>query len=329
MHGWHGFGALLTGLLLVEPAPAQFICPPFGGPPAIVVGNGFGVQFQGRRLTISGYFGDRGVYSGLAVPVYPYGPSVSRVTVIVPPPAAAPPVRLFGAGRPPDDDISGIDLDLVPSKRPAQAEKPAPLPGVDVSVPKKPVRPDDVPEMKKPEPPPQPEPPPRPLPPPKNEPADEAVRLLNLGLAAFSNQEYGLAAFRFRQATEVNAGLVQAHFLAAQAALALGKYKDAVAAIEEGMRRRPDWPKADFNPRKELYKGAEPDFVEHLERLHETHKKSPDNPTYLFLYAYALWFDGRQADAVPLFQRARDRAADKTYIDAFLKAAPGGVLAVR
>jgi cytochrome c-type biogenesis protein CcmH/NrfG len=123
--------------------------------------------------------------------------------------------------------------------------------------------------------------------------------------------------------------VARAHFLAAQANLALGKYKDAVNAIEQGMRRRPDWPKADFNPRKELYKGNEPDFVEHLERLQEAQMKSPDNPTYLFLYAYALWFDGRQAEAVPLFRRARAKTADTTYIDAFLKAAPGGVLAVR
>src|SRR5262249_530024 len=185
------------------------------------------------------------------------------------------------------------------------------------------------PNVKKPEPP-QPEPQkPQPLPPPKDNPKDEATRLLDLGLTAFSQQHYGLAAFRFRQALEANAAPVRAHFLAAQAALALGKDKDAVAAIEEGMRRRPDWPNADFNPRKELYKGAEPDFMEHLDRLHETVKKSPENPTYLFLYAYALWFDGRRAEAVPLFQRARDKAADKTYIDAFLKAAPPGVLAVR
>src|SRR5262249_40876758 len=171
-------------------------------------------------------------------------------------------------------------------KKPVEAVKPAvPAlpPGVDVSVPKPPVRPDDVPNVKKPEPP-QPEPPkPQPLPPPKDNPKDEATRLLDLGLTAFSQQHYGLAAFRFRHGIEANAALVRAHFLAAQGALALGKYKDAVAAIEEGMRRRPDWPNADFNPRKELYKGAEPDFMEHLDRLHETVKKSPENPTYLFL----------------------------------------------
>jgi hypothetical protein len=333
------FGVVLAALVVVENAPAQFICPPFGGPfsaPGIGVGNGFGVHYHGRRLTISGFLGDRGFYySGAGVPAYPYGP-VTRVTVqyVTPIYAPPPPVRFLGAGRPADDDVSGIDLDLVPAKKPVDAPKPPPPPpfeipgGVDVSVPKKPVRPDDPPpELKvKPEP---PRPGPAPLPPPKNNPVEEAARLVNLGLAAFANQEYGIAALRFRQATDMDPELARAHFLAAQANLTLGKYKEAVSAIEQGMRRRLDWPKTDFNPRKDLYKGLEPDFVEHLERLHEAQKKSPDNPTYLFLHAYALWFDGRQAEAVPLFQRARAKTADPTYIDAFLKAAPAGVLAVR
>src|SRR5207244_11271168 len=130
------------------------------------------------------------------------------------------PLRLLGAGRPVDDDLSGVDLDLIPAKKPVEAPKPPPPPfeipgGVDVSVPKKPVRPDDAPaELKiKPE---LPKPPPAPLPPPKNNPVDEAARLLSLGLAAFGNQEYGLAALRFRQATDADPELARAHFLAAQ-----------------------------------------------------------------------------------------------------------------
>jgi hypothetical protein len=336
------FSAALTTVLVAESAPAQYLGPPLGGPlpaPGIVVavGGHHGGHHHGRRLTISGFLGDRGLlyYGGIGVPAYPYGP-VPRVTVqyvtpvYVSPP---PPVRLLGAGRPADDDIAGIDLDLIPAKKPPEAAKPpAPPPfeipgGVDVSVPKKPVRPEDQPEIKvKPEP---PKPAPPPLPPPKNNPVEEAARLVNLGLAAFANQEYGLAALRFRQATDVDPESARAHFLAAQASLALGKYKDAVNAIEQGMRRRLDWPKADFNPRKELYKGNAADFVEHLERLQQTHEKTPHNSTYLFLYAYALWFEGRQAEAVPLFRRARTKTADPAYIDAFLKAAPGGVLAVR
>src|SRR6266478_4147190 len=107
-------GAVLAALVAVEPALAQFLYPPSGGPgsgPGIIVGSGFGTRHHGRRLTISGVWGDRGVLS--------YGP-VTRVTVqyVTPIYAPAPLLRLLGAGRPVDDDLSGVDLDLIPAKKP-------------------------------------------------------------------------------------------------------------------------------------------------------------------------------------------------------------------
>src|SRR5262249_46903476 len=228
MRGGHWWGAVLAALVRVAPAPGQFICPPFPGPPAIVFGNGFALQFAGRRLGIRGYIGDRGVVvygpGAPALPAFPYGPVSSRVTIqyIVPSSslASAPPARLFGAGRLADGDIAGVDLDLIPSKKPVEDVKPAPppLPGVDGSVPTPAAGvgslcptntrrgpPADAPDPQHPTPP-QPTHPPKPLPPPKDNPKDEATRLLDLGLTAFSQQHYGLAAFRFRQATEANAG---------------------------------------------------------------------------------------------------------------------------
>jgi hypothetical protein len=310
-----------------------------------VFGDGVFLQYRGRRLTIGGYLHNGGVlyYSGSgvpALPVYPYGVFNNRVNVqvVVPPPAPAP-SRFLGAGRPVDDDIAGVDLDLVPLKRPPPEPKPGDggklfqMPGVDVSVPKKPVRPEDVAPPKPPEPkPPEPKPPepkkaePKP---PKDLPIDEAARLVELGRRAFAEQEYGLAALRFRQAVGLEPVRGRARFLLAHAQFAMGKYREAVASIETGMKGQPDWPKAAFRPRIELYKGDEALFDDHLQRLKQVVDRDAKNPVYVFLYAYQLWFDGRRAEAVPLFQKARAWVADPSAIDAFLRAAPPGILASR
>lgn len=335
-------GAALAALLLAQEASAQFICPPFAAP-GVVFGDGVFLHYRGRRLALGGYLHNGGVryYGGSVVPVvpiYPYGVINDRVTVQVLPP---PPLGVFGGSRALDDEIAGVDLDRIPLKRPPPEAKPEPgpgkpfeMPGVDVSVPKKPVRPEDLVRPKQPEPPkpepPKPEPPkPEPKMPPKEEGGDETARLVELGLRSFREQEYGLAALRFRQAASVEPVRSRAFFLLAQAQFAVGKYKEAVQSIETGMRGQPDWPKAAFRPRMELYKGDEAQFDEHLQRLKQVLDRDGDNPAYLFLYAYELWFDGRRAEAVPFFQKARKKAADPAAIDAFLAAAPPGVLAAR
>src|SRR5437660_6935 len=83
-------------------------------------------------------------------------------------------------------------------------------------------RPEDKPPAPKPAP-----PPPAPAKPPSYEDQrapDDPWRLMDLGRAAFSRQEYGQAAWRFRQATEVAPNLPLAYFLLAQAEFALGKH---------------------------------------------------------------------------------------------------------
>ena len=106
--------------------------------------------------------------------------------------------------------LAGADLDAAPPKKPRpqepleQAPRPAErdreLPGVDVSKPRPPVRPDEREPKDDAKLPPEPEPPPVP-PPPKGDPREENARLTDLGIKAFSGREYGLAALRFRQAT--------------------------------------------------------------------------------------------------------------------------------
>ncbi len=148
--------------------------------------------------------------------------------------------------------------------------------------------------------------PPPPEPPPQADPREENTRLVKLGLAAFSDQEYVLAAHRFRQATLVDPKSAPAYFFLAQAQFALGKYRPAVESIHAGMNLTKNWPKAPFQPRIDLYKGAEAEFDVQLKRLRDTLAKNAKDPAYLFLTAYQLWFDGRQNEAVALFQQAMD-----------------------
>jgi tetratricopeptide (TPR) repeat protein len=167
---------------------------------------------------------------------------------------------------------------------------------------------------------------PPPLP---DDPAARAAQLTSQGRKAFADRAYGLAAQRFRRAAVADKKSARARFLLAQALFALGKYREAVAAVHEGMDLAPEWPRAPFRPRLELYAGSEAAFTAQLKDLQDALTGSPDNRFFLFLYAYELWFDGRQAEAVPLFQKARAVTVDTTYIDRFLRAARGKAVAAR
>jgi tetratricopeptide (TPR) repeat protein len=149
----------------------------------------------------------------------------------------------------------------------------------------------------------------------------ESARLVGLGKQAFTSREYARAERRFQEAVSALPDGPLAHFLLAQARYALGKYQEAVVAIEAGLRLRPDWPTAPFRPR-ELCGMNEADYTDHLERLADALAKYPNDPFLLFLYAYQLWFDGRQWEARLLFQRARSLAPDTGPSDRFLHAMP-------
>ncbi len=91
-------------------------------------------------------------------------------------------------------------------------------------------------------------------------------------------------------------------------------------AIEDGLRRKPDWPTVTtFRPRQDLYQGIETDFDTHLKRLADALSDRPLDADLIVLYAYQLWFDGRQAEAVRYFERARAVAANPTLIDRFVQ----------
>jgi hypothetical protein len=336
-----GLVALVSLLWLATEARAQILYFPNGGfiPPTVpavaVGGSGFGIAFQRGRFGASFFLGTPATlvpnpaYNPFFPNPNPFNPFPSpfgytavvpvaapgivdtriNVQVINPPGGAMGPqlIQPLGVGGPriliagnrgQDPDTVGVDLDLKPDPPKPVVKKPEP----------------ELP--RKPEPKPEPQ---KPLPP-QEKPADENARLVGLGLGAFSVGQYGLAAFRFRQATEIEPKLAPAYFLLGQAEIAVGNYKDAYKAIEAGIRRDPKWPRSDFKPRVELYKGIEADMDAHLAHVQKAREASPKNATYLFLNAYLLWFDGRRGDAVPLFRQARALSADKTIIDAFLRA---------
>jgi hypothetical protein len=313
--------AVLAALIVQAEVCAQIVVGPVPGDP------GYGIvriTYHRSGLTISGGL------SGYAPPGYllvgpPYPPPV----VVKSSPAPRITINNYYNSYPPVlgpgylDDTRGYDLDQPPPKKsPSGPGEPGPtpqepppfkdMPGVDVSKPKAPVRPEDKPAPK---------------PPPKADPREEYNRLVQLGLDAFADGAYGLAAQRFYQATEVDAAFWGGYYLLSQAEFALGKYRDSVAAIHAGMKLEPKWPLLKLQPRVDPYKDRAVDFAAHLKRLQTELAAQPNNATLLFLLGHQLWFDDRRVDALVLFQRARPLTKDPTYIDAFLKAGGPGQIA--
>ena len=163
---------------------------------------------------------------------------------------------------------------------------------------------------------------------PAEDPRAENVRQLTAGKEAFKTHEFGRAAERFRLAIQAAPKEPLAHFLLAQAQFALGKYHEALEAIQGGLRLNADWPTAVFAP-KELYGLQAAEFLAHLEQLRAALERHPGDAVLLFLYAYQLWFDGRKDEARPLFQKAAALMPDKSAAELFLKARPGMPVVVR
>ena len=255
--------------------------------------------------------------------------SLNIITYSPAPIIVLPRESLYG---PDDDYLTRRDRPRRDPDRAAEAVPDRPLPGRDAGD-FRPLDPDnrkraerplpaDQEPMKKPLPPPDEKLPPLPRPPlPEDNPIAESARLVGIGKAAFADQQYGLAAERFLQASKLAPNDAMTHFLHAEALLALGKYLDAVDAITAGLKVQPDWPLKRFQP-LELYGQHVADYPEHLRRLEDTLTKHPNDAALLFLSAYQLWFDGRKDDARARFLRARPGVPDPTIVDRFLQAKP-------
>lgn len=325
--------------------------------------SGIGVRYFGRNLAIRGNFGS-GIFVnsypfyGSFYPPIPFGVVQNNISINV----VAPPVVMSASARRLqqllDDinwqnDVSGVDLDKVgpealerparPGRHRVPDDDPPPrkpkLPEPEKVVP--PVKDKDRPKPPDPKPPeikkvppkvkpPKAEPPKSPwdLPPPKDNPREESERLRKLGIDAFQQQFYGVAAFRFRQAIKVDPADGSPHFLLSQTEFAMGSFRDAVATIKAGMKEQPNWPAMPFQ-NLELYKGMEGDFADHLKRLEAALAGDPKNSDLLFLLAHVRWFAGQRDQAIVLFRRARALSPDPAFIDRFLRAAAPGPLAAK
>jgi hypothetical protein len=340
----------LAGCVSAAAAAPPYL--PVAGLDGISIDTGFGFR-RSRHSHVSVYLSGG---FGLGYSPYAYGPAPtpafgvvrvysvpSTVLVPVPPPLPFAPLPLPLAqgpppfppemeGPPPGQAAGGFRA-LAPADRPQEAKpRERPRPPAELPAPK-PAPPKDEapkapapPKEEAPKPKPAPRPPPQlpPAPRPELDPKDENARQVGLGTAAFAMGQYGRAAYHFRLALGVAPGEPDAHFLLGQALFALGKYPEATAAVHEGLRLRLDWPTRPFRP-LELYGDNVADYPEHLARLEEALGRNPDDPVLLFLFAYQLWFDGRQEEAVPLFERAARLLPDRTDSERFLRARPPGM----
>lgn len=295
------FSACVLALLAAAPGFGQLRLlpvPPYG-PPA------FSGPGRGRIVVV----GSSGIGYGPYTRGFVYGPGAfgpydlvePRVSVQILVPAPEP--RLL----PEPIDLSGVDLDVTPPPWAKETDRPRhDRPAL------KPRLPDVVkPEAEKPKPPPPEEP--------KLTPQEQSKRLTALGMTAYRDQDYGLAAQKFNQAVDLDPGASRAYFLLGQAYFALGKYRDAVQMIGVGLGLEPNWPKNAFRPRFDLYSDSPENRQRHLEQLEDAVARQPNQAGYRFLLAYQYWFDDRRAEAVQHFRQVRPLVGDPALVDLFLK----------
>jgi hypothetical protein len=320
--------------------------------PAYGYGAGIGFEYRSKHLHIGGYL-HRGYLSGgyVAGPYYPvyggYGYPYAAVRKNVTINIYTPPNIIVAPGQ--DYDVSGVDLDLVrpeqvfgktmkmngliePEPKPPVAPPAAApaLPGKDVSVPKQPVRPGDMPAPPGPKVGPGPAGAefPRPAPPLPNA-RDEADRLVQLGLEEFKIKEFGLAAHYFKKASRIDPSHFLARVLLAQAHLAFGRYQQGYGAVLQAIQLNKEYPHIKFRPRLSLHEGMEPEFEAQLDALRDAVTQNPNAPELLFLLAHQLWFDEQRAAAVEFFRAARPLSPDPAAVDLFLNAGKPKVVAAK
>jgi len=310
--------SLLLGIAGANQARAQFffsnsvVVGPFGGSRSFVR--------IGPYRSFGGFY-SRWYFPSFYYPSYwwadPYWGSdsyYSNPTIIIHSPAPAAPAPRQG-----DVEAPKGQLILLPRKDDAaeKAKPEPPLPGKEAGG-FRPLQPEDRARALQPMPAEVPKPPePRP-PEPLKEPPPVPMDLVSRGKQALAAQEYGRAERLFQLATRKETQTPLGYFLLAQAQFALAKYEEAMHSIQAGLQLLPDWPKSDFRP-EALYGPHRGDFQEQLDHLRQLITRKPSDPALLFVLAYELWFTGRQEEAKPFFQRARDNASDKTGIDLFLQ----------
>jgi hypothetical protein len=248
----------------------------------------------------------------------PYARGVWVVPLAPPPVVVRLPVIVVGGSVPvgPAEAVQPAGGDLPPGAKPGDflVIRPGGKGPTDGKV---------VPEIDRIIPPPLPEPSapvPAPVERPEADAAAESARQVRLAKASFAAEEYAAAVDHLTRAIRAKPDDALPHFLLGQVRFASGRYTDAVAAIESGLKLAPHWPLHDFRPR-DLY-GPHPErFDDHLATLRKAASARPADAGLTFLLGYQLWFGGDRPAAVEQFKRAAGRAPETA--GAFLRAAKG------
>ncbi len=149
-------------------------------------------------------------------------------------------------------------------------------------------------------------------------PIEESKRLQQLGLDAFEEHQFGKALERLKQAVRIAPDQGDNYFLLAEAQFACEKYREAVATINKGLKVQKNWPKTRFSPRQ-LYGVQQFVFEDQLMALEKLVKESPKDSILEFLYAYHLWFEGKQKEAKVHFEKLISQNKDDENVLYFLK----------
>ena len=150
---------------------------------------------------------------------------------------------------------------------------------------------------------------------------DDHERWIYFGKLAFAEGKHGLAAERFRKASEKGddgTGLL----LLGEAQFALGQYRQARQSLLEGLTKKPDWVTSDFRP-IELYGDNVAEHLIHHVELENVLANHPKDETLRFLYAYHLWFEGRRKEAQRVLEELLPTFPQPKILEQFLEALPG------
>ena len=148
------------------------------------------------------------------------------------------------------------------------------------------------------------------------EPGRALPRLVAEGDAHFHARRYVEAAERYREATRQFPDEAGPYFQFGHALLAAGEFRVSARALEQGLRRDPEWPRKRFLLRDFFSNPGEVDAqVEALKARVEARPKDADA---WFLLGYLLHFSPERASARRVFQETLSAAPDHPGAVAFL-----------
>jgi len=144
-------------------------------------------------------------------------------------------------------------------------------------------------------------------------------RQIEFGDRYFAAGDYRKAFYRYKDATKVSPGLADAFFRQGQAAIAQGRYEQAVEAFRRGIELNPDWAKSRTRF-ESLYGDEQAKWQEHLAALMGEAEAHPQDANLQFLVGVALYFSGQPLEAEEFFVHASELGASQFHLAGFFRA---------